>query len=130
MEPEESWNIILLVILLIFFIIPGIIYMVYMYDKKRCPICHTPESMMAAPIFDGSQNYGGTMGYTTPAPLTSGPSYSPQYSPQVQVLIQPPATSQSVTLSSHKDGEISCPSCHKEVSATFNICPNCQYKLH
>ncbi len=45
-ETEHSWNIILIVILVVFFILPGIIYLALTYRKMQCPICHTPEPML------------------------------------------------------------------------------------
>ncbi len=45
-DTEHSWNVVLLVVLLIFLLIPGLIYLALTYDKRRCPICHTAEPML------------------------------------------------------------------------------------
>ena len=50
-DTEHSWNGVVLVILLILFLVPGLIYLGVKW-KRRCPICHTPEKMLTAPIFD------------------------------------------------------------------------------
>jgi hypothetical protein len=50
-DTEHSWNTVVLVVLLIFFLIPGLIYLAWKW-KRRCPICHTPEKMLTAPKFD------------------------------------------------------------------------------
>ncbi len=43
---------VVLILLLIFFIIPGIIYLVWGLTGKRCPICHTPGKMLEPPRFE------------------------------------------------------------------------------
>lgn len=52
-NTERGYNGVVLVLLLIFFLIPGIIYWA-VKRKRRCPICHTPDQMLTAPVFDGS----------------------------------------------------------------------------
>lgn len=50
-NTEHSWHVVVLIILLLLGLIPGIIYLIWKWPR-RCPICHTPESMMYAPKFD------------------------------------------------------------------------------
>ena len=52
-NTEHGYNGVVLVLLLIFFFIPGIIYWA-IKRKRRCPICHTPDSMLQAPKFEES----------------------------------------------------------------------------
>ena len=54
-NTEHSWNVVVLVILLLFFLIPGLIYLAWKW-KRCCPICHTPESLLSAPEFDNQAN--------------------------------------------------------------------------
>jgi RNA polymerase subunit RPABC4/transcription elongation factor Spt4 len=50
-NTERGYNAVVLVILLIFFFIPGIIYWA-IKREQRCPICHTPDTMLTAPVFN------------------------------------------------------------------------------
>lgn len=47
-NTEHGYNTVALVILLIFFFIPGIIYWA-VTRKQRCPICHTQAEMLTEP---------------------------------------------------------------------------------
>ncbi len=47
-NAEHGYNTVALVLLLIFFFIPGVIYWA-VTRKPRCPICHTPDSMLTEP---------------------------------------------------------------------------------
>ena len=52
-NTESSINWVVAILLLIFLIIPGIIYIIWKAAKgKRCPICKTSRKYLEAPRFD------------------------------------------------------------------------------
>ncbi len=61
-NTEPGYSLGILIVLLILFIIPGIIYWA-VKRGRRCPICHTPDGMLTAPNLDdmkpGSAYPGG-----------------------------------------------------------------------
>ncbi len=56
-DTERGYNTVLLVLLILIGLIPGLIY--YAISKKRCPICHTPQSMLENPRWDESTKQTG-----------------------------------------------------------------------
>ncbi len=51
-RTESKINWILFLILCCIFIIPGIIYLIWGYLSRRCPICKMPAKMLNEPRFD------------------------------------------------------------------------------
>lgn len=54
-DTEHTFSVGLLILLLILFIIPGLIYLAWGW-KRRCPICRTPEKMLDNPRFDNKED--------------------------------------------------------------------------
>jgi hypothetical protein len=47
-EPEHSWNTVVLILLILFTGIIGLIYLAIKW-KRRCPICHLPDDQLLPP---------------------------------------------------------------------------------
>ena len=47
-EPEHSWNLVVLIVLLLLVTLIGLIYLAIKW-KRRCPICHLPEDQLLPP---------------------------------------------------------------------------------
>lgn len=79
-DTEHSWNLTVLILLLIFLTLIGLIYMAVKW-KERCPQCKTPEEYLLPP-----------MGY----PAAVGPGYGQYTAPQYAApYAQPAAYSQT-----------------------------------
>ncbi len=95
-NTEHSWHTVVLIVLLILGLIPGLIYLAWKWPR-RCPICHTPEGMMTAPII---------------APMPGVASANPQYVPPQS------APAQSVP-------QVFCSKCGMVNMAGAAVCKNC-----
>ena len=66
-NTEHSWNTGALVFLLLFAFPIGLIYLAVRW-KRRCPICHSPESFLMAPWFTTNTGTSDGTNYTMTQP--------------------------------------------------------------